>query len=181
MKNQLLIIFVFISLLANGQNLADTIPICKNVISVEIAGSSCDIISIHYDRILKKTTNYFYTIDIGMGYMPYLKSNKTNQVFGTSIAIDWNNKLYKKNHISGGIGLAYSDGFFQYGFPNEIKKSHKAVYSSLRIGYKFQKTTKGLFIKIMATPIFKIYEFTDLPSSAPSIFPLIGIGIGYSF
>ena len=96
MKNQLLIIFVFISLLANGQNLADTIPICKNVISVEIAGSSCDIISIHYDRILKKTTNYFYTIDIGMGYMPYLKSNKTNQVFGTSIAIDWNNKLYKK-------------------------------------------------------------------------------------
>ena len=181
MKNRLIISFILIIHYVNSQNIADTIPICKNVISLELAGSSCNIISVHYDRTIKMTHKNFYTIDIGIGYMPYLNSNKTNQIFGTSIAIDWNNKLYKKNHISSGIGLAYSDGFFQYGYSNEMKKNYKVLYASLRLGYKFQKTTKGVFFKIMATPILKIHEFSNLPNSATSILPLLGIGIGYSF
>ena len=181
MKNQILSFICFLSFSINGQNLADTIPICKNAISLELVGSSCNVLSIHYDRIIKKNKKSFYSIDIGVGYMPYLASYKSNQIIGTSIAIDWNNKLYKKNHVSAGIGLAYSDGLFQYGFPDETKESRKVVFASLRLGYKFQKPTKGLFFKLMATPIFRIYEFSDVPYSAPSIFPLIGIGVGYSF
>lgn len=181
MKKQLIILFVFTVYFMNGQNLADTIPICKNSISLEFLGTSCDILSVHYDRIIKKKPNTFYNIDVGYGYMPYLSSYKSNQVSGTSIAIDWNNKLYRKNHITGGIGIAYSDGLFQYGLSDETKKSHKAIYGSIRLGYKFQKTTKGLFLKLIASPIFRIYEFSYLPYSAPSVFPLIGIGVGYSF
>lgn len=181
MKNQLLILFAFITFSVNGQNLADTIPICKNAISLEFLGSSCSVLSIQYDRIIKKNQKSFFSLNAGFGYMPYMSSIKQNQIIGTSLALDWNNKLYKKNHILGGIGIAYSDGFFQHGFANEMKKSYKVLYASLRVGYKFQKTTKGVFLKIMATPIFKIYEFSDLPYSATSILPLIGVGIGYSF
>lgn len=181
MKHQLAILFSIITFCVNSQNLADTIPICKNAISLEFLGTSCNVLSIQYDRIIKKNQKSFYSLNSGFGYMPYISSFKQNQIIGTSIALDWNNKLYKKNHILGGIGLAYSDGFFQYGFANEVKKSYKILYASLRLGYKFQKTTKGLFLKIIASPIFKIYEFSDLPYSATSILPLIGIGAGYSF
>lgn len=181
MKKVLIIFVLIFSKHIRAQNLADTIPITKNAISIELIGSSCNIFSVHFNRIIKKTTKCFYSIDAGFGYMPDVSKNNINSVMGSSIALDWNNRLYKKNHIVGGIGVSYSDGLFQYGFPDEEKKSHKVLYGSLRLGYKFQKTTKGLFFNLLATPIFKFYEFSALPSSAPSVFPLLGVGIGYSF
>jgi hypothetical protein len=181
MKFQLIIISIFCYFNASIQNLADTIPVSKNAISIELLGTSCNILSIQYDRIIKKNKSSFYSVNVGAGYMPDIAKYKSNQLFGSSIALDWNSSLYKRNHIVGGIGLAYSDGLFQYGLPNDIKKSHKILFGSLRIGYKFQKTEKGVFYKIMCTPIFKIYEFSNLFVQSPSIFPLIGIGAGYSF
>ena len=181
MKVQLIIVTLFFALSIDGQNLADTIPVSKNAVSIEFLGTSCNILSVHYDRIIKKNKTSYFSTDFGFGYMPYLAAYNSNQIIGGSIAIDWNSNLYKKNHVVGGIGLAYSDGLFQLGFPDETKESHKVLFGSLRLGYKFQKTAKGMFCKIIATPIFKIYEFSHLFMSAPTILPLIGVGIGYSF
>lgn len=181
MKNKLILFAIIFINHLQSQNLADTIAICKNAITIELLGSSCNLLSVHYDRIIKKTSKSFYSIDVGFGYTPNITRNKLNPTSGGSIAFDWNSKLYKKNHVIGGIALAYSDGLFQYGLYEDEKKSYKVLYTSLRFGYKYQKTTKGIFLKIMATPIFKIYEFSDLPYPAKSIFPLIGFGIGYSF
>ncbi len=181
MKNLLIFVVIIFTNFLHAQHLADTIPICKNSLSIEFAGSSCNVLSVHYDRIIKKNKTSFYSTDFGIGYVPTFSRYNSNPVFGSSLALDWNSKLYMKNHFIGGIGVAYSDGLIQSGFENETKKSNKVLYGSLRLGYKFQKTTKGLFLRIMATPLFKVYEFTKLYWPAPSVLPFIGIGAGYSF
>src|SRR6201988_819029 len=141
--------------------LIDSTHFSKNAIYIDIAGSTCTPFSLHYSYIFKTMKSSYFDLDYGIGYFPYLYYSYTNYVFGTTASLNWNTRFYKKHHMQYGAGLTYSDGFFQYGFVNGEKESQKAMYGTLRLGYKYQKMTPGLFFQINATPIFRIDQLSS--------------------
>jgi hypothetical protein len=78
--------------------------------------------------------------------------------------------------------LTYSSGTLQQTIDVGSKtESLRALYGSLRIGYKFQKPKKGLFLKAAFTPLIKIYQFSKLEQNFSGFLPFVGLSVGYSF
>jgi len=162
--------------------IGDTIVLSKNVVSAELFGASCSILSLHYNRIIRTTQKSYYDLDIGAGYLPDMKIREpSNYAFGLSVSATWNASLYKRHHAFGGLGLSYADGMIQEGFAEEEKISVRSLYATLQIGYKYQKPQNGFFFKLYVSPLFQIREFstTRYYNGGPDF--MAGMGFGYSF
>jgi hypothetical protein len=175
-----LVMLFFVSFSLKCQTEKDSVGISKNSIYIELIGNSSTMFSIHYDRIIKQLQKSYMSLDVGFGYFP--KHDILNPNFGIPISFNWTNRLYKRNHLETGIGLTYSSGTLQQTIDVGSKtESLRALYGSLRIGYKFQKPKKGLFLKAAFTPLIKIYQFSKLEQNFSGFLPFVGLSVGYSF
>lgn len=165
----------------------EKIIIKNNTFYTEILGISGSVFSFNYDRILTKDNNFFLDLTMGVGYLPSIKD--WNPVYGIPVSLNISSG-HNYHHFEFGIGLTYNSGNVQNqkiteSFGGSINsnityESLRAFWCSIRLGYKYQKPTGGLFFRVGFTPFIKLktystYETNDI------ILPLIGLGIGYTF
>lgn len=166
-----------------SQKTTDSTEIAKHTVLIEIFGSSGSSLSIQYDRILKQTYHSFYNLNCGVGYFPPPEKD-ANPNYGVAISLNRTSGIMK-NHLEIGVGLTYSKGIIQERDTPYVSKntfqSLEAIYSTIRIGYKYQKPTGGLFFRVGFTPMIMIYRLSDRKISGENFIPSAGIGLGYTF
>jgi len=184
---KLLLLFLFPCIfvhMARSQQI-DSLRIKKNTIYAEFLGMSGSACSINYDRVLAKINKSSLDLSIGFGYFPQGKS--WNAIYGIPINLNLSGGL--GNHdIEIGIGLTYNSGIiqesllYQYSGNSSPSKSIslQALYCSFRLGYKYQKPTGGLFVRAGFTPLVRIKTFSAFDPEG-EIYPLFGLGVGYTF
>jgi hypothetical protein len=163
--------------------------IAKNTIFVEVLGSG-RIGSLNYDRCI-----YINKIKLSfrIGFLYYPMQNK-QQPFAISTPFEMNVLKGQKNHIEFGLGFTYIDGLRSnnrrvaiINTNNFIYKEEysKALYFIIKpIGYRLQKNTGGMFLKLSGLVYCKTVEFNSnyLKSENEAIVePFIGFSLGYTF
>ena len=165
-----------------SQKTADSTGIAKNTVLIEIFGSSGSSLSLQYDRILKQNSNSFYNFNCGVGYFPRPEKD-ANPNYGITISFNRTSGIMK-NHLEIGVGFTYSKGLIQERDTPYVSKSSfqslEAIYSTIRVGYKYQKPAGGLFFRIGFTPMIKIYKLSERKISGENFIPSVGIGLGFT-
>lgn len=171
---------------AKGQDASKQIT-KRNSIYGEFAGISGSVSSINYDRILHENENSFIDLTLGFGYFPFFKD--LDPIIGIPVSINY---TYGSgvHHFEAGAGLTYNSGINRETLIYEVDginisysyketKYEVALWSSFRIGYKYQKPNGGLFIRLGLTPLLKIKTLSVFKDDR-NIFPAFGLGIGYT-
>jgi hypothetical protein len=158
----------------------------RNSFYGEFLGTSGSVCSINYDRIFKQNENSLIDLSLGFGYFPFFK--EVNPIIGIPVSINLTNGL-GNHHFEIGVGFTYNSGIAQrketfesYGSSLDsysTTESLQALWFSFRLGYKYQKPTGGLFLRIGITPLFKLKTFSTFDNDN-SVFPLFGLGVGYT-
>lgn len=185
------IIFIFLALIAYSILKAQTpLPdssIAKNTIFIEGLGNGI-IGSLNYDRLLLiKKQKFSYRV--GFVYVP-IKLNESN-FSPFSIPIEFNYLKGRKNHLEIGLGFSYAYAFnsSHREIPHgsnfiSVQEFSKAIYLFVKpIGYRFQKDTGGLFVKISGLLLYKALEINNNYTNRANEFtlgPYIGVSIGYT-
>lgn len=154
--------------------------LAKNTILIEVVGSSGSNLSLQYDRIIKQLNKSFFNATIGIGYFPSLNAH-FNPIYGLPCSLNWTSGL-KKHHLEIGLGITYTNGIIQVrdSIPPQNKaESLKAVFSTFKISYKYQRKDGGFFLKIGFTPLIQIYRFSKTDVGGYFI-PLAGVSLGYT-
>lgn len=159
----------------------------RNTIYAAFAGISGSVCSINYDRILFEKENAFVDLTIGFGYYPFFKN--VDPIIGVPVAINYT-RGSGSHHYELGVGLTYNSGINRqthlYVLDGidwsdsyiETENEH-AIWSSFRVGYKYQKPDGGIFVRIGLTPLLKIKTLSAYKDDN-KLFPAIGIGLGYT-
>jgi hypothetical protein len=176
------LLICFTSVLTKAQEPID-FDYNKHTFYVEIGGPSGTITSVNYDKIIYCNKKLLASISLGFGYFPSV-NNQSHQ-FGAPITV---NASFGKNKHFFEIGTGLTYGLFESGeyviqdFSGIEINYTEPIESWLwtfRIGYKYQKSDGGLFIRASFTPLIPIQ--TSLSTSHNNaIIPGIGFGIGYT-
>jgi hypothetical protein len=147
--------------------------------------------SINYDRLFNTEKIVKNSFTAGFVYVPDAMGFGDGVYFGVPISYNW--LLGKKSHhLELGIGLTSL-----IVNPNSNIVSHFYTYLSPKMGYRFQRPTGGLFLRVTATAMIDIMNFrvnkigTEKFSSISAfknvvgldyaVFPWPGLSIGYTF
>ncbi|MBN2667857.1 MAG: hypothetical protein JXR60_01400 [Bacteroidales bacterium] len=145
----------------------------KNTVSLEIAGTGL-FYSFHYDRYIMLKDNFRLSAEAGIMYIPRIENfSDFTYIIGSNLAL---NLLWGKSKHYAELGFSYS-----YIDMLDYDSNHfSTFYNPLRIGYRYQKDTGGLFFRVSFMPIFAIYQDPDV-EILYSVTPHFGLSIGYSF
>lgn len=170
------LLFIFNNLFVNGQEKHDFEMRKVSTVYVEFFGNSASFFSLNYDRIIKQYEMGYFNTSIGIAPVIYYGTG-----FNIPISINYSYGE-KKGHLELGLGLGLNRAFGE-----NINIDYTRLLANARIGYKYQKTTGGLFLKAGFTPIVPVYYFHGaLPKGTLAdveliIFNPFSFGIGYSF
>ncbi len=166
----------------HGMMSQDSSLVKKNTFFVEVGGSSYWY-SLNYDRILKNQRKIRLSGRIGIMYIPPLAEPR--QYIGIPLEFSWL-KGSPPNHFEIGIGVTTILDAIMY--PDSLRFYSLILQSSLRIGYRFQKSEGGFFFKAGITPIIFMDFF--LGSNDPNlivinprdffILPWAGVAAGWT-
>ena len=135
---------------------------CKNSVFLELFGSSGLVYNVGYERIFIQKENMKIGAAAGFQYNHFWGEHWDNITSRINILIG------NKHFFETGIGVIY--------YYSEIKDN---IFFPLRLGYRFQKNSQGLYYKVAFTPLLnKGYTFLGDPLY---IIPWAGFTIGYSF
>jgi hypothetical protein len=148
--------------------------------------------SLNYDRVLKTKSNIKHSVSIGLLYVPKVIGFGDGVYFG--IPISYNLLLGKKSHRFE-LGLGLTNMLVNPFFNNGVSTYYMCL--TPKVGYRFQKTNGGLFLKVTANLLIDVfnvqsYKYENGVSRITSslydvfgvgypIFPWPGIGVGYTF
>ncbi len=168
------IYFIIIALFFSLQNsFAQTEPIRKNVLYLELAGSGL-LYSFNYDRLLVVDRTLRFSTTLSTWFIPAIESmSDFNYMVGTSLG--FNTLLGTKKHFAElGINLAYMS------MQDIDDNNFYTFYLPIRMGYRYQKNEGGLFYRVSFMPIIPIIQDQDVQILYP-VTPHFALGIGYSF
>lgn len=173
----------------HGQTRNDSIPVSKNSLFIEYAGTGGYSFSMNYDRIVISKEEYFLSLRGGIGFMPAKYANGSQPYISTPIEVS--NLFGYKHYFEIGVGCSYIYGLIAISCIDNSFGSRCAsssIYFIPRVGYRFQSLRQGLFLKIGFTPFVRIVEFNKNPVPAikddinnMKVFPLFGLSVGYTF
>lgn len=154
----------------------------RNTIYGEFLGTSGSTLSLNYDRIIFESNKMFIDLTAGFGYFPSI--DNFDPIVGIPISINITTGV-NKLHFEFGFGMTYNAGLIQEGISlgdySEVS-SLKAIYTTVRIGFKYQKPNGGIFLRAGLTPMYRIKTIEELNNVTVSrLMPLLGVGVGYSF
>jgi len=172
----LIIITFLLNTSIQGQEIEKS-KLKRSSLYFELNGISGTILSLNYDYIIKESYNRFIDISFGYGYLP--ATNGFNPIYGIPISINFN-KGYNYHYFETGIGLTYNSGLVQtqWGFGLDTEAtSDIGLYSSFRIGYRYQKPDGDLFLRASFNPLIRLILFDGFGDKV--IFPRFGLTIGF--
>ena len=178
------VIICTINLMA--QTNKDSSSIAKNTVFVELLGNG-GLYSVNLDRILYHKKKIRISIRGGMSYVPLTISFmggikglniREGEIYNRSFVIPTEvNFIFGHNHcFEMGCGFTYTTG-------NKRLNYDSRLFLFLRIlGYRFQKTNGGLFLRGAFVPSIKIFDFKNEILFNPDeyFFFFLGFGIGYT-
>jgi hypothetical protein len=175
MRNLLISLLLFYSLMASGQNFEiqkeDYTPqTLKNSIELELFGHGL-LYSLNYERLVLNFERFKTLAQIGIAYYP-----KNTGIIPVWIPVSINQLIsFDSHHIELGIGqVIHNDG----------EKSDYEPFGSFKVGYRYQKTGSRLLFKIAFTPLIDYWStvFTENYHNLSLEFhPSGGITFGYNF
>jgi hypothetical protein len=167
MKNCFLLLILLIAQLVVAQ--VDSTHTASNAIYLE-AGGAGGYGSFNYERVCYRKENILFTLRIGMGTY---RLNDYSAKFNPDILIPLGiSACYGKSHkIEVGIGQTLAT-IVHASETNFKPKRLLNFHSNFSIGYRFQKTTNGLFFRCAYTPVLEFNRYFR---------QWAGISLGYSF
>lgn len=175
MRNLLISLLLFYSLLASGQNIEiqkeDHKPQSfKNSIEIELFGHGL-FYSLNYERLVLNFKKFKTLGQIGIAYYP-----ENVGIIPLWIPVSINQLIsFDSHHIELGIGqVIHNDG----------EKSNYEAFGSFKVGYRYQKPGSRLLLKIAFTPFIEYWNtlISELHRDLPAEFhPSGGITFGYNF
>jgi len=153
MKN-LLISFLFFSLMASGQHLEipkedDNPPSLKNSVELELFGHGL-FYSFNYERLILNYKRFKTLGQIGIAYYP-----ENTGIIPLWIPISINQLIsFDFHHFELGIGQVINNGGLSVGSAYE-------AFGSFKIGYRYQKTGSRLLFKLAFTPLIEYWHRID--------------------
>ncbi len=132
------------------------------------------IYSINYDRILIQDEKLAISANFGATYIPsFFPNSDFTHIYGNSLG--FSTLIGASKHFAE-IGFNAS-----YWYMKDIDdSSYWLTFLPIRLGYRYQKKTSGLFLKMAFMPIIPIYQDADASLLYP-LTPHFGAGIGWSF
>lgn len=160
-----------LSLFINSNAFAqtDSLEISRNVLYVE-AGGVGGYGSVNYERVLLGQNKFMFTARLGLSSY-HIKDfrDKLNPDILIPLAISGS---YGKNHkIELGVGQTLTNiVHFDFTENKQVRKTN--LHAFLSIGYRYQKSTGGIFFRFAYNQIFELNEYLN---------HWAGISFGFSF
>ncbi|MDX8341345.1 hypothetical protein SLH46_19255 [Draconibacterium sp. IB214405] len=153
----------------------------KNSVYYEFLGTGATLFSLHYEKNIKQFEKSSLNLDLGVGYDPPLHIDM-NPSYAFPLSLNWTSGI-KNKHFELGIGLTYNSGVSQQIATGGKTKSMDALWTSFRIGYKYQKPEGGLYFRAGLTPLLRVKKFTSIDHDDffDKFLPFFGIGVGLTF
>ena len=152
---QFLIITLLILLFQNTFSQSDTETKAKNIVFAEVAGAG-GFGSVNYERELIKKSKFKFSLRGGLG-MYHTKDYEMK--FNPDLLIPCTMFLYygEKHHLDFGIGETVSSIVY-FNYEEMDKKRNYHLHTNFSLGYRYQKSTGGIFFKISYTPFLEFNE-----------------------
>ncbi len=167
-KLRLLLVILTFNLLGNSQNSTNNIALI-----LDLAGHS-GLYSLNGEYIIGDINDSKLNARIGFGYY------SGDQLEFLSIPIGVNVLTGKnKNHLEFGLGFSYIRGYENLYISTEIFGNpqvwwrSEGIYFVPSIGYRFDKLTNGLILKVYYSPLIPIYDFFDKDQFINELIPVI--------
>jgi hypothetical protein len=144
-------------------------------------------VNIHYtlnaEHVIGQLGNFKLNLRAGFGYKKYTSDVGLPQKFlAVPVGIQAYNYLASNSHTDWGLGIAYIQGI------NAEARSgyfNRTLVLAPNVGYRFQKPTGGIFLKIQYTPGIPLVEFKETPIFTSyklrKYYHSGGISVGYFF
>jgi hypothetical protein len=106
---------------------------------------------------------------LGFGFLPIKENNFLSIPFGINILTG-----DKNHHLEFGIGSSFINGLrftnIQIGSSDKFY-ADKAIYFVPSIGYRFDKLSNGLILKVYYSPLILIHDFLDKDKFKNNVIP----------
>lgn len=136
-------------------------------LTIDVAGNS-GFYSLNGEYLICNIDNYKLNARVGVGYSPLDRGEFVGVPMGFSLMTGT-----KQHHLEFGLGASYIKGLektyfpdFEYGYQMFPKRS-EAIYFVPSIGYRYDKLTGGLILKVYYSPLIKVYDFFDFEKLFP--------------
>ena len=136
----------------------------RNTLYLELGGSGA-LYSVNYDRILTKNKYFATSFSVGATYWEqnYKGSfSYYSNLYG--MPISFNFLVGKKNHqFESGIGISefYGTAGSNFYIMVDEEKSITTMLS-LKLGYRYQRPTGGMFFRATFTPLIQGWEYKSI-------------------
>jgi len=163
-----LLFFLTINLLVISQNKPANLAL-----TLDIVGNS-GLYSLNGEYQIGEYKDYKLNARIGFGYFPV----KGVQFIGVPIGLNVLTGT-KKHHLELGLGASYIKGLrnlkIQVGpFANSRDwYESEGIYFAPSVGYRFDKLTGGLILKVYYSPLITVYDFFDKEKFLNELIPVI--------
>jgi len=165
-----LLFFLTINLLGNSQNKTNNLAI-----TLDLGGNS-GFYTLNGEYEVGKIKDYKLNARIGFGYFPIMSNV---QFIGVPIGINMLTGT-KKHHLELGVGLSYIKGLENmhipagtYGNYLDWWQQSEGVYFAPSVGYRYDKLTGGLILKVYYAPLFTVYDFFDKQKFLDRLIPVL--------
>lgn len=172
----LLVLLFSFNILVSGQDSHSFQMRQKNAVYLELFGNSASFFSLNYDRIIKQYQMGYFNTSIGFAPLSYYGK-------GFSVPVSVNYSYGEKNgHLEVGLGVVLNKSK-----DVDATIDYMRLLANIRLGYKYQKPTSGLFFKAAFTPIMPIYYFhgslqkNSLADLELIVFNSFSLCLGFSF
>lgn len=167
-KLRLLLVILTFNLLGNSQNSTNNIALI-----LDLVGHS-GLYSLNGEYKIGEIKKSKLNARIGFGYY------SGDQLEFSSIPIGINVLTGKnKNHLEFGLGFSYIRGYENlyistetFGNSQEWWRS-EGIYFVPSIGYRFDKLTSGLILKVYYSPLITVYDFFDKDQFLNELIPVL--------
>ena len=150
------------NLVGNSQNKSNNLAL-----TIDVAGNS-GFYSLNGEYLICNIKDYKLNARVGVGYSPLDRGDFIGVPIGLSLITGT-----KKHHLELGLGASYIKGLdksyfpdFDYGY-QMFPKWSEAIYFVPSIGYRYDKLTGGLILKVYYSPLIKVYDFFDFEKLFP--------------
>ena len=172
LKFGLLLIIMTFNLSGNSQNKPNNFAL-----TLDLVGNS-GFYTLNGEYEVGKIKDYKLNTRIGFGYYSW----SGRQFIGIPIGINMITGT-KKHHIEFGLGASYIKGAVNwhitgdgtFGNYQEWWQQSEAIYFVPSIGYRFEKLTGGLILKVYYSPLITVFNFFDKQDFLNRLYPVFDI------
>jgi len=163
--------FIFYTGIASGQGISERSV--RNAVYIELA-SRGPVYYINYDRIFRQGDKLDYSFSVGFS----IAKNAVSFPFGIHFITG-----VKDHHAEFGVTfIPYIDYKHHLIGSNTKSDSDKYLYINPAVGYRYQKSNTGLFLKALIGPsVFLDPPSDDFWNMDPKLYTFGSIGVGISF